>query len=33
VILFPMHRADDFHCFRSDPLIRPQAIAAALENP
>jgi hypothetical protein len=27
-----MHRTDDFHCFRSDPLIRWQAIAAALES-
>ena len=27
-----MHRTDDLHCFRSDPLIRWQAIAAALES-
>ena len=27
-----MNRTEDFHCFRSDPLIRWQAIAAALET-
>lgn len=27
-----MNRTDDFHCLRSDPLIRWQAIAAALET-
>jgi hypothetical protein len=27
-----VRRTDDFHCFRADPLIRWQAIAAALET-
>jgi hypothetical protein len=27
-----MHRTDDLHCFRSDPPIRRQTIAAALET-
>lgn len=27
-----MNSTDDFHCFRSDPLIRWQGIAAALET-
>lgn len=27
-----MNRSDDFHCFRTDPLIRWQGIAAALES-
>jgi hypothetical protein len=32
-MLSPTHHTDALSCFRSDPLIRSQAIAAALENP